>query len=468
MGGTVSASAVFGLPVSGPVLDPFAGQTAFGFEIPQGSVSGLEDEARQAGLVSLSFDFRAQDMRTAARAATGRWQGQAQSAFLDYAAHLIAVFENNSGVTGCAGRLLLTLSSELEVAQKATRQAALECEACQKQHDTQQELAQQHARNASDLHAQAALAPHPHAQADLTRQAQTAEADSQTAARAAQAAADELSSWQKRGQNAYGNYIDVAGRIGRELSALTDQLQRPSLPRGVPAGLLPISAADAKRAQTLLSKAAAIPAAKWREHPGEALREINHGKGMTPNQILALYQAEKAQAGKPKGDLGDTYGGELSGIVGFHLFGNTRTSDYQTAEGVAALASFIPATPEGLGKDVIEGTAKLGEKLLPKIAEDELASISDLGLEKSQAQEVRTTVSRIQSDGPYPYDQDGTVFRNREGLLPEEPAGYYKEYTVATPGAANRGVLRIVVGKGGEYYYTPDHYGSFQQFNPGS
>ncbi|KAA9152040.1 ribonuclease [Amycolatopsis acidicola] len=76
--------------------------------------------------------------------------------------------------------------------------------------------------------------------------------------------------------------------------------------------------------------------------------------------------------------------------------------------------------------------------------------------------EATDTYNLIQQGGPYPYDQDGTVFSNREGLLPACASGYYHEYTVVTPGSDTRGTRRIVTGSGGEYFYTGDHYESFQ------
>jgi ribonuclease T1 len=72
------------------------------------------------------------------------------------------------------------------------------------------------------------------------------------------------------------------------------------------------------------------------------------------------------------------------------------------------------------------------------------------------------TYDLIQQGGPYPYKQDGTVFSNREGLLPSCSSGYYHEYTVVTPGSSTRGTRRIITGDGGEYFYTGDHYASFQ------
>lgn len=80
--------------------------------------------------------------------------------------------------------------------------------------------------------------------------------------------------------------------------------------------------------------------------------------------------------------------------------------------------------------------------------------------------EAANTVALIQTDGPFPFRQDGAVFENREGLLPERLAGYYREYTVPTPGSDDRGARRIVTGSGGEMYWTADHYDSFAWIDP--
>ena len=80
--------------------------------------------------------------------------------------------------------------------------------------------------------------------------------------------------------------------------------------------------------------------------------------------------------------------------------------------------------------------------------------------------EARHTLALVRSGGPYPYPRDGIVFSNREGLLPKEPSGYYHEYTVVTPGSADRGARRIIVGQHGEEYYTDDHYASFREVLP--
>jgi ribonuclease T1 len=77
--------------------------------------------------------------------------------------------------------------------------------------------------------------------------------------------------------------------------------------------------------------------------------------------------------------------------------------------------------------------------------------------------EARATLALIKSGGPFPYPQDGRMFSNREKRLPIQSSGYYREYTVKTPGARDRGARRIVAGSGGDYYYSADHYRSFRR-----
>lgn len=75
--------------------------------------------------------------------------------------------------------------------------------------------------------------------------------------------------------------------------------------------------------------------------------------------------------------------------------------------------------------------------------------------------EALEVLELIDDGGPFRYDQDGSRFGNFEGILPDEPDGYYAEYTVDTPGASDRGARRIVTGDGSEFYWTTDHYDSF-------
>ena len=83
--------------------------------------------------------------------------------------------------------------------------------------------------------------------------------------------------------------------------------------------------------------------------------------------------------------------------------------------------------------------------------------------------EARPVLAAIERGGPYAYPQDGGTFQNRERLLPPRPRGYYREFTVDTPGSRDRGARRIVTGGDPpvEYWYTADHYRSFRSFDPG-
>ena len=86
-------------------------------------------------------------------------------------------------------------------------------------------------------------------------------------------------------------------------------------------------------------------------------------------------------------------------------------------------------------------------------------------------QQARQTHRLILAGGPFPYEKDGVVFGNRERLLPRKPRGHYREYTVPTPGARNRGAKRMVcageVPKEPEAcFYTEDHYASFKRIAP--
>jgi ribonuclease T1 len=77
--------------------------------------------------------------------------------------------------------------------------------------------------------------------------------------------------------------------------------------------------------------------------------------------------------------------------------------------------------------------------------------------------EARATLALIRAGGPFPHARDGSVFANREGLLPPAARGTYREYTVMTPGRRDRGARRIVAVKRAEFYYTEDHYRSFRR-----
>ncbi|MFF6772998.1 ribonuclease domain-containing protein [Streptomyces sp. NPDC012637] len=111
----------------------------------------------------------------------------------------------------------------------------------------------------------------------------------------------------------------------------------------------------------------------------------------------------------------------------------------------AAASAAPPAVPVSAPVAVAAATASVGD-----------ICYSDL---PSQAYD---TLRLIDAGGPFPYRQDGSVFQNREGVLPSHSLGYYHEYTVRTPGVTTRGARRIVTGQNSqEDYYTADHYATF-------
>ena len=107
--------------------------------------------------------------------------------------------------------------------------------------------------------------------------------------------------------------------------------------------------------------------------------------------------------------------------------------------------STYAGSPEGGDRDPESG--------LPYVAEADLPP------------EAGETLDLIDAGGPFPYDRDGVVFENRERILPAEQRGYYREYTVPTPGEDDRGARRIVTGDEGQYYWTEDHYASFERID---
>ncbi|MFE9612953.1 ribonuclease domain-containing protein [Streptomyces sp. NPDC006012] len=109
----------------------------------------------------------------------------------------------------------------------------------------------------------------------------------------------------------------------------------------------------------------------------------------------------------------------------------------------------------------------MGATVTATTADAKAAAVGDIcyGALPSQTYD---TLRLIDQGGPYPYPQDGTVFQNREGVLPGQSQGYYHEYTVKTPGSSTRGARRIVTGKDyQEDYYTADHYVSFDLIDYG-
>jgi ribonuclease T1 len=106
--------------------------------------------------------------------------------------------------------------------------------------------------------------------------------------------------------------------------------------------------------------------------------------------------------------------------------------------------------------------------VLPVYGQDQLRTrIKEIAIEELPS-EAQTTLQLIERGGPFPYQRDGAVFGNFERRLPLKQRGYYREFTVPTPGRRDRGARGIVAGENGECYYTEDHYRTFRKIRKGS
>lgn len=101
---------------------------------------------------------------------------------------------------------------------------------------------------------------------------------------------------------------------------------------------------------------------------------------------------------------------------------------------------------------------------LPSYAFEKSGGIERIGAAELP-KEARETLQLVRKGGPYPYSQDGVTFSNRERILPKQARGFYREYTVKTPGVRSRGARRIICGGSQQNicYYTANHYASFRQ-----
>lgn len=152
----------------------------------------------------------------------------------------------------------------------------------------------------------------------------------------------------------------------------------------------------------------------------------------------------------------------LTGLLAIAVFafggpGLLETLTGSTTPAASSSAAPVPGAPvPGPAEVPAPAVVPANPSGLPAIKESQLPA------------EARTTLGAIRGGGPYRYSQDNKTFGNFERILPRQGSGYYREYTVPTPGESDRGARRIVTGSEGEKYYTQDHYDSFKFIAEGS
>jgi len=153
-----------------------------------------------------------------------------------------------------------------------------------------------------------------------------------------------------------------------------------------------------------------------------------------------------------------------------HPTGNAAATTGATAPTQrTALASFVFTGVFALAAVTAVTAVALPSEALARTPQASVGGVASMSLAELPP-EGQKTYGLIRSGGPFPFEKDGVVFGNRERLLPLQERGYYREYTVATPQARDRGARRIVCGGArrspDRCYYTADHYSSFREIAP--
>jgi guanyl-specific ribonuclease Sa len=196
----------------------------------------------------------------------------------------------------------------------------------------------------------------------------------------------------------------------------------------------------------------------------EALKSVSdkiHTAGTAPGEVLAGAGKSIANAGIDIHNTSAFYLGRPEDFIEHYLPSNgTQAAVMQTTDKLLILSSLLGGrAPVDVmmaeGKGAATTTSMVhGVKVVDKFVGTLEGTVN-----------LKPTLDRIASGGKFPHVNDGGEFKNLEGRLPKQSAGYYTEYVVPTPGNKKAGVQRIVTGKNGEYYYTPDHYQTFIPLN---
>ena len=148
-------------------------------------------------------------------------------------------------------------------------------------------------------------------------------------------------------------------------------------------------------------------------------------------------------------------------VLALVAFGGAGLLGQQSERATPETASSPTPTPGG------PATSAAAKQQSPPQRSANPSSLPEIR-ESALPAEGRRVLGLIRAGGPFRYSQDDEVFGNFERVLPVRNRGYYREYTVPTPGEADRGARRIVAGEGGEKYYTSDHYATFKYIAEGN
>lgn len=189
---------------------------------------------------------------------------------------------------------------------------------------------------------------------------------------------------------------------------------------------------------------------------------IRQGVLLTLILLLLLPMIAACEAGSTLQEAASQAGAVLEAAATIDAQANVTPTRTPRTRATATRTPRVRATPTRTPRSRATATR------IPRVratATPQSQGISGLPTVRYQnlPREAKETIALIEQGGPFPFERDGITFQNREQLLPRRRSGYYREYTVITPGSRDRGARRIIAGAEGELYYTDDHYDSFKE-----
>jgi len=284
-------------------------------------------------------------LSAAARAATGGWGGSAATAYIDYSGRVVAYGSAAAAAYDRAASALSVFGEALASAQTVARQAFADCDRFQAEMNAQQVNIDTAKTAAQIASGNAILAPHEPARAAFQRDLAVAEQDQVTAQAATDAAERELQAAQQRGRQAFEGYQDAVRAVAGTLEASAGELRGPPLlPGGAPVPIA-VTTSDAGLAADMLERTGSLGVAATALADRGELARLSGGR-LTPGAALRFaqdFEAAQELAGANgktgSGGIADRFGGEIHGITGFHLFGNSSTPGYELGDRLGSIAT---------------------------------------------------------------------------------------------------------------------------------